>query len=354
MTFFLLLIFLSNRLVQYLGYAAVGKLPANILMQLMGFEISYLLALLLPLGLYLGIIVAYGRLYADSELRVLHACGLSLGKLISLTSLLAFFVTLIVLILTLWVNPWIAAEKEKLIAHSLSLDNVLNNLLPGRFQVSSDGKRVLYVEHIDRKRGQAKNIFIADQGKQSADDNSSAWTVVSATSGTQTKDPITQDRFMVANDGYRYEGMPGQNDFKIIHFKKYAVRIPSMVVTTNRPSQDTITTAELWKDYQNPEKAAEFQWRMSIPISVLLLGLLAIPLSKIKPRHGRYSQVVPALLIYVVYINMLFVARTWVEQKYIPISLGIWGVHLIVLFFILLFVFIQSGRKIKKFVRRSV
>lgn len=352
MTFFLLLVFLSNRFIQYLSYAASGKLPTNILLQLMGFEVSYLLALLLPLGLYLGIIMAYGRLYAESELRVLHACGLSLRQLISITGVLIFIIASFVLILTLWINPWIFAEKEKLIAKSLSLDNVLNNLMPGRFQVSNDGKRVLYVQQIDKNRGQAKNLFLADQGKESSDDNTSGWTVVSAAFGTQVTDVATRDRFMVAMEGNRYEGMPGQNDFKIIHFKKYAVRIPSIVETTQKhPTQETLTTKTLWQNYNLPEKAAELQWRISIPISVILLGILAVPLSKIKPRYGRYSQLLPALLIYVIYINLLFISRNWVEQKILPIPLGMWSVHLLVLGCVLIFIYFQSGLRFKNWKR---
>ena len=346
-TFIILLIFLSNKLVRYLSYAAVGKVAPNIVLQLMGFEIPYLLALLLPLGLYLAILLAYGRLYADSELRVLHGCGLSVGRLIAITSMLALTITAIVVILTLWVNPWIATQKSKLIAYSLSTDNLLNNLMPGRFQVSPDGRRVFYVERISRNHKQANNIFIADQGKNPGPESYSSWTVVSAANGSHMKDHVTQDRFIVATDGYRYEGVPGQNDFKIIQFKKYAVRMPNTTMVSKRDEQEAISTAALWKNYQKPENASELQWRFSIPISALLLGLLAIPLSQVQPRHGRYSQLAPAILIYIVYMNMLFVARNWVEQKVLPISLGMWWVHGIVLVLVLAFVMIQSGWNIK-------
>lgn len=351
-TFVLLLIFLSNQLVRYLSYAAAGKVATNILFQLMGFEIPYLLALLLPLGLYLGIVLSYGRLYADSELRVLHACGLGIGRLIAMTSVLILCVTAVVTVLTFWVNPWIFAEKDTLIAHSLSTDNILDSLMPGRFQVSSDGRRVLYVEKISHNHKQATNLFIADQGKKFADNYLNTWTIVSAGIGAQTRDPVSHDRFIVAMNGNRYEGIPGQNDFKIIQFKKYAVRMPHAAMMNLHQQQESMPSGALWSHYQDPENAAELQWRISVPLSALILGLLAIPLSQVRPRHGRYSQIFPAILIYIIYVNLLFVARNWVAIKMVPPAFGMWWVHLSVLALAMIFVMNHLGWNFKQWVRR--
>lgn len=352
-TLVLLLVFLSQQLVRYLSYAASGKLGANILFQLMGFEIPYLLALLLPLGLYLGILLAYSRMYADNEMTVLHACGFSINRLVVITSSFTVVLALIVLVLTLWVNPWLAAQKDQLIAQSISTDNILDTLMPGRFQVSSDGRRVLYVERINRSRKQATNIFIADQGKPIEDGNVSSWTVVSAEHGSQMRDPESQDHFVVATDGFRYEGVPGQNDFKIIQFKKYAARMPQPIMTSKRQQEESVATRTLLKNYHDSESAAEVQWRFSMPISVLMLGLLAIPLSHIRPRRGRYSQLLPALLIYIVYVNTLFIARAWVEQKTLPIGLGMWWVHSIVFIIAGLLLLSQAGFSFNARLRRK-
>jgi lipopolysaccharide export system permease protein len=350
LTFVLLLIFLINQLIRYLSYAAAGKVASNIIFEVMGFAIPSLLALLLPLGLYLGIILAYGRLYADSELRVLHACGLGIGRLIAITSGIVFITAGIVLLLTIWVNPWLSEHKDKLIAESLTADNILNTLMPGRFQVSSDGKRVLYVERISHGHKVASNLFLADQGTKN---NLSSLTVVSASTGSQATDPANQDRFIVASDGYRYEGIPGQNDFKIIQFKKYAVRMPQAIALSKRQEQESMSTQFLLNHYQDTANVAEFQWRLSIPLSVLLLGLLAVPLSHVAPRHGRYSQLFPALLIYIVYINMLFVGRNWVEERFVPTFIGMWWIHLIVFALAMVFVMIQSGWSVKRLLGRS-
>jgi lipopolysaccharide export system permease protein len=338
-TFVLLLIFLSHELVRYLGYAASGKWAANILLQLMGFDIPYLLALLLPLGLYLGIILAYGRLYAESEMRVLQACGVGVRKLLWITGTLAGVVSLIVLVLMLWLNPWIANQKGKLIARSISSENVLDTLMPGRFQASPDGKRVVYVEKISRSRADAENLFIAEQTKKQNGD----WVVVSANQGGQQLDPVSKERLIVASDGFRYEGTPGQKEYQIIQFKKYSVFAPRTIVNIKHQEQEAISTASLWKSYENPGHAAELQWRFSIALSAFLLAFIAIPLSQLKPRQSKYAQLLPAVLIYLIYVNLLFVARNWIEQRYLPVSVGMWWVHLIFLMLAGVLIFMQAG-----------
>lgn len=346
-TCILLLIFLSNRLVRFLSYADSGKIAANILFQLIGFEIPYLLSLLLPLGLFLGIILSYGRLYADNELRVLHACGLSLERLLQITSGIGIVITIIVAILMLWINPWLANEKSKLIARSMSAENIFDTVMPGRFQVTSDGRRVIYVEKISHHRKRADNLFIAQQVKNAIPETNSAWTVISAESGEQMVDSDNLDRFIVALNGNRYEGIPGQNDYKVITFKKYAVVIPRTMVALTHHEQEAVPTSTLLKNYADLGNAAELQWRLSIPLSVILLIFLAIPLSYVKPRQGKYSQLLPAILVYIIYVNLLFMARNWIEQKILPVNIGVWSVHFLLFALASVLMMVQTG-----FIRR--
>lgn len=339
-TLILLLILLSNQLVRYLGYAAAGKLAPNLLLRILGFEIPYLLALLLPLGLYLGIILAYGRLYTDNEMSVMQACGMSDKRLLSITSVVTGSVTLLLIVLTLWINPWIATVKRKALTEGMSTENVLANLMPGRFQVTSDGKRVVYVENISREDKTADKLFFADQSK-----TSQQWAIISAEKGYQAIDKNNNQHFLVAESGYRYEGVPGQDDYKIIQFKKYAVKIPDISLgALHHHETESIPTSTLIKHYTDTYNAAELQWRLSIPISAFLLALLAIPLSYVKPRQGRYSTLLPAILLYVLYINLLFVTRNWVEQKSLSVWIGLWGVHFLFFGIVLSVLGLQSTK----------
>ena len=326
-TLILMLIFLSNQLVRFLSYAASGKISPHLVLQLMGFEIPYLLGLLLPLGLFIGIILAFGRLYADSEMPVLNACGVSTKRLIYITSIMAWFIALIVTVLMLWVNPLIAQDK----GIGLAQNNMIDTLRPGRFQVLNEGKDVIYIEKISRNRKIAQNIFVAEEQKPKVNDPSIPWVVVSAAGGYQQKDPVSKNHFIVSTDGVRYEGTPGENAYKVFQFKKYAVRLPFTDITNPREEEEAIPTTKLWHDYSNPMSASELQWRLSIPLSVFVLMLLAVPLSQVKPRQGRFTSLFPAVLLYIVYVNLLFVARNWVELKFVPIFIGIWWVHFVLL-----------------------
>jgi lipopolysaccharide export system permease protein len=342
-TIVLLLIFLSNQLVRYLSYAASGKIPAHLVMQLMGFEIPYLLAFLLPLGLYLGVILAYGRFYADSEMAVMNACGLGLRRIVWVTSLLAVVIAGIVLLLALWINPLIAQQK----AQGLAQNNILDTLRPGRFQVLSDGRRVVYVETISRNRKRAENLFIAEEQKASSDENA-YWIVVSARHGFQEKNPLTKENFIVSTEGYRYEGTPGLNEYKVIQFRKYSLRAP-LPINNVRLEEEAVPTLALWQDYQNPISAAELQWRLSMPLAAFVLMLMAVPFSRIRPRQGRYINLLPAMLIYIIYVNLLFVARNWVEIKMVPVSVGMWWVHLTAIGLALALIFLQQRYQLKPF-----
>jgi lipopolysaccharide export system permease protein len=269
---------------------------------------------------------------------------LGVRRLISITSVLAIAITVIMMVLTFWVNPMVAAQKSK----GLTQDNLLDTLRPGRFQVINGGTRVVYVEQISRDHKRADNLFIAEQRKTPATDATQSWLVVSAEHGFQFMDPITKDNFIVSTNGYRYEGTPGQNEFKVIQFKKYAVLLPVAAAKSSREEEEAIPTNKLWHDtHNNPAAAAELQWRFALPVSVLILALLGIPLSHVRPRTGRYLHLLPAILIYIVYFNLLFITRNWIEQG-VPFSgLGMWAVHGIMFLFAVLLLVSQRYYKLR-------
>lgn len=328
-TFILMLIFLCQQTVRYLSYAASGKIAANILLSLLGFEIPYLLVLLLPLGFYLGMFLVYSRLYADSEMFVLNASGLGERRLFLMVFPLATLVALLVSILAFWVNPWLAGQKDRLIAKGMSEENILKTLTPGRFHVSSDGRRVIYVERVSERHKYVENIFIAEDKKLFRESplNHPNQVIVSAVQGYPFFDKLLKEHFVVATNGFRYEGRPGEMEYKIIQFKKYAVHIPGTVFENERELQEGIPTTRLWKNYHQPSYAAELQWRISLVLAPLVLSLLALPLSQVKPRQGRYVMAIPLILMYSIYINLLFVARHWLEQGILPAFIGMWWVH---------------------------
>lgn len=323
----LLLIFLSNRFVHYLGAAVVGKLPAMVVAQLTILQIPHFLGLLLPLGMYIGILLAYGRLYVDSEMAVLYACGMSRKQLLGYTLIIALAVMLVVAVINLWLSPKVLSDKERLmeIARSAS---IVDTIAPGRFQYAAGGKQIYYVENISRDRTKVNTVFMAQRAKHEnpKDNLVDPWHVMSAETGHINKNEDTGERFVVLKNGYRYHGKPGQKDFRIIKFGSHHIRleIPQPTMGTD---EQAMSTRELWSGASNPRYAAELQWRLSAPLSVLVLALIAVPMSRVKPRKGKYVQLIPATLIYIVYANLMIAGKAWVEEGIVPTYIGLWWVH---------------------------
>ena len=338
----LMLAFLSQQLVRYLNYVAIGKIATSVLLELVSFEIPYLFALLLPLALYLGILLTYGRMHAEQEMAILNMSGFSGRRVLRLTMLLATFIASVVLVLMFWVNPWISLKRQAVMSSDEATLHMIETLMPGRFQVSPDGKHVMYVESLSRDHKRAQNVFIAQQKpvENTADQNE--WMLVIADQGYQSRLKNVPDPFFVTENGYRYEGIPGQNDYKIIKYKTYAIRIPQADARLIHPEYEAMTMSALWEDYANPKRAAEFQWRVSVALSVWVLAFFAVPLSAVRPRKSRYFILLPAILIYIIYFNLLFVTRHWVEQGTLSITLGMWWVHAMMLALATLIIFIRS------------
>ncbi len=321
LTTIILLIFLSNQFVQYLSRSAGGSLPGMVVLKLMMLEIPNLSGLLLPLGLYMAILVAYGRLYAESEMIVLQACGYTQKQLIITTMGLSLIVAIISGVLMVWASPIIARDRQQLIKGG-GVSALIQVIVPQRFTALNQGKRVFYVSEMSRDHTQAEGIFLAQQEK-----NSSFWNIIWAEKGF-TEENKKGSQFVVLKNGHAYKGAPGSADYQVLSFDKYKVRLPQSNNNALKSEISNTPTAELFPfNNKDPEKAAELQWRFSIPLMALTLGLLAIPLSKVEPRRGKLAKMLPAIIIYVIYANMMFVGRDWIIAKEVPTWLGMWWIH---------------------------
>lgn len=330
LTSILLLIFISNQFVQYLSRAAAGSLPGLVILKLLMLEVPNLLGLLLPLGLYMAILVAYGRLYAESEMIVLQACGYTQKQLIISTMILAVITALITGFLMIWASPIIARDRQQLIKGG-GISTLIQVIIPERFKSIDQGKRVFYVSQVTRDHTEAEGIFLAQQENKLNKEGEPIWDIVWADKGFSNEDSKGA-QFIVLGNGREYKGSPGVGDFQTISFKEYKVRLPQANDSAYRNDMSTIPTAQLLPlNNEDPAKAAEMQWRLSVPLMALTLGLLAVPMSKINPRRGKYGKMLPAIIVYVIYANLMFVGRDWIVAKSVPTWIGLWWLHLAVL-----------------------
>ena len=347
-TVVLLLLVTSNQVVHYLTQAAAGVMPLYTVLHIVSLQMPLLLGLLLPLGLYLGILMTYSRLYSDREMIVLFSCGLSKAQLISMTLIFSALLAVIVGVLTLWFQPTMESYKQKILLDAATA-SPLERITPDQFFPLKEGGLVLYAQGLSRDHRRLQDIFVARKSNQTTDASSQAWDIVVANNGHQMIDPTTRDRFLVLEDGARYVGIPGAADFQIVQYKNYGVRIQKNAIpASNRP--DTMRTIDLWKNqHGHPKLHAELQWRLALPISVLILSLLAVSLSQVDPRQGRYGQLLPAFLLYILYVDLLFVSRAWLQRDQISSGMGLWWVHALMLCIALLLLARFMGwRVIKK------
>lgn len=327
-TALLLFIALSNRFAAYLAKAATGELPVTLVFKVVGLYIPELLTYLIPLSFFIAILFAYGRLHAESEMTVLMSCGVSWGYISRLTLMLAAGVMVLTACLSLWWVPKMAVMREQALSEGEAF-GMMQAVVPGRFQTMAEGKLVFYLEDVASKQNLLKGVFIAERPTNINDNLKNGWTLITADQAKIERDATTKDFYLVLKQGYRYQGVPGSANYTIVKFDEYGRAM--------QPAPETQNEVLRMKDSaslfitKNPEETAELQWRLSLPLTVPILALLAIPLARVRPRHGRFAKFLPAIFLYIVYYNLFTVCKRWVAQGMVPGILGVWWIHLLFL-----------------------
>lgn len=320
----LLVIIMSGRFIKYLAQAAQGLLDPGVLFMIMGFRLPGFLQLILPLGLFLGILLAYGRLYLDSEMTVLSATGMSQQRLV----LYSLAPALLVALLVAWLSLGLAPQGVAQVAQILNQQDALtefDTLVPGRFQSMKDGSRVTYTQELSEDRGELAGIFISEKRFSREGDKERGITVLVAESGRQE---IQADgsRYLILKNGYRYDGNPGKADYRAVQYDTYGVLLPKPTVSGEIGEREAVPTGDLIGN-DSPRFQSELQWRLSLPLLVFVVTLLAVPLSRVNPRQGRFLKLLPAILLYMAYLALLIAARGALDKGRIPQALGLWWVH---------------------------
>lgn len=319
-TLVLVLIMLANRFSHYLHFAASGDLPANVVGMMVGLTTIRYLIYLIPVSFLLAVMLSFGRLYRDSEMAALAACGVGLRRLYRPILLFAVVLMALTAYLSLGSSPWAARQAQKVYERA-SQEVKLSLFSPGGFHPLPGDRGVFYAGKRGPDGKTLENVFIRLNDTQQP-------TVIFAQRGVQRTNAQTGGRAFVLLNGYRVEGQPGQPQFRITHFKEHGVRIAPPTFSYESNDRSERPTATLIGS-SDPKDVAELQWRISAPLSVLILAFLAVPLSHINPRQGRYGKVVVGVLLYVIYANLLGVAQTWTADGTVSAALGLWWVHVL-------------------------
>ncbi len=316
-----------SQLIRLLSDAVGGKIAVEGVLALLGFSAINYLPVLLSISLFMSILLTLSRCYRDSEMAVWFCAGIGLTRWIRPVLWYAVPVVSLIALLSLVLSPW-ALKKADEFKNKLENRDDVAAAVPGTFRESKQADRVYFVEKVSTDSNRVGNIFV--QSMQ----NGSLGTMV-ARQGLQETSP-NGDRFLVLLNGTRYEGVPGQLDYRIVEFERYAIRIDSAPAKQEGVLwARTMSTPDLWRS-RTTWHLAELEWRLGLPISAALLALLAIPLSYVNPRAGRSINLVLAIVLYMLYSNMISVTNAWVGQGKLSPGIGLWGIHAVMLAVILL------------------
>lgn len=335
--FLLFLIFITNKFISELTKVAAGKLSLDMACKIILLYTPEIFGLLLPVSLFIATLFVISKLYTDNEIVVLFVSGLNWRFLINTIIIVASIVAIITAILTLWLAPLAAKTREKILVQGETL-GILSAIIPGHFQLFNEDKQVFYVGDIENKgqNSQIQDVFIA-----TADGKEDILVITAKKGEIKHKDGNNDDNFLILKNGHRYAGVTGSADFSVIDFEEYGRQLlPKIQEVPNVHRLQK--TSEIWGS-KNLGENAEWQWRIAMPISVLILAVLAISLAKVSPRQGRFAKFLPAILLYIIYYNAMLFMRRLLSIGEIDSIYGIWSMHILFLVLGLILLFQTSG-----------
>jgi len=323
-------LFMVVSLVKIMAKAAAGSFPVKFIFILLGLQTVEILSLMLPMAFYIGLLITLGRWYQDNEMTVLAACGVGLTQLLRPVLLIAAGFAVVVAALAFFLAP-VASRLMAQIKQDDSSRYEAAAIVPGVFNeiLNIDKLReggVYYVENIG-SGGEMQKVFVATSnlGRQG---------VLVAKTGREVNDTASGDRFLVLDNGVRYDGKPGQDDYRMIVFERYTMRVelpPPVLRYASFHAKPTLQLFDEWRRTDNIElrraASAELHWRLSKPVALLMLALFALVFAYTQPRRGRYASLLVAIIAYFLYSNLLGVADAMLKRGRMPVELGLWWVH---------------------------
>lgn len=328
----LVVIFTGVRFIRYLGDAAHGRLPAEVIFQLLFVVSLGSLGQVLPFAIFTAMLIAFGRLYKDNEMTILSACGVGQRNVIGAMMMPISGVVLLTSVFSFYLNP-LLMEMTYQIKESADSSTQIAGLKPGTFTVYGDGRYTFYVEQLKDDQRALSHIFLQAEGEEGED-------VFVAPEGRRYTD-ATGAEFMELKYGYRYyRGKDAA--YQVYQYETAMIRLPSTENQALTRKQRAMPT-EVLLGSDTPEDVAEMQGRLAGPLSAALLAILGVLFSYTTPRQGRFAKLFAAILLYIAYSNLLAIGQSWIARGVTPGWLGLWWVHGLALMMILGLMLKRSG-----------
>ncbi|MGC9386604.1 MAG: LPS export ABC transporter permease LptF [Hydrogenovibrio sp.] len=313
----LLLITFGTEATKLLAVAVEGRIPSTILFKVLLYKIPPALEVILPLVALLSVMLAVGRLYQDREMVVLQSCGISVGYFQKRVFWFLLPLALLTAWVTLWLTPW-SYQQERLLVAEAQVSSPLAALVPGKFNPLPNGEGVFYTREIS-KQGDLSSVWV----RLKTDEQD-----VLLTAPQGRFEWIDERLALVLLDGHSYEGLEGGETFTVRRFERFEGFLPQLQMRLPSETKFEIDSLTLWASAL-PGDQAQLQWRLVTPLSIVVLGLLGLKMSRTGPREGRFGQMFFALVLYVVYNQLLVTAKESMANETWPIWIGLWPIPLL-------------------------
>ncbi len=336
------LVIFGNQLVSVIKESLEKGIPIADLLPLVGFKMIRDVPLILSLSLFLAIILAISKSYKDSEAIVMNSLGIGDKHLMVFIQPVVIVIVIVILFLTTISVPWSKQQRSMIMDRSEN-SSKFSFIKEGEFQEFKDGDIVFYASKVKNIDGEStqdmEEIFVYTFA-----DNQPIITL--AAQAQKFTDINTKSVYLRLKDGTRYHGFPSEVNKKILNFDQYDLQI----INGEKPQSTNIETKIESKPMldiifsSDTREIAEWQWRLSQPISVLILSIFAILLGKTSPRGGKNLGVLAGVIVFIIYNNALLIAKSSLERGDTLPIIGLWWVHLLVLLIIFVFYAYRHGK----------
>ena len=341
-TFILGLVVFGNQFVLMVQESIERGIPIQELMPLVSFNMIRDVPLILTLSLFLAIVITISRLYKNSEAIVMNSLGLGDKHFIVFIQPLVIASFLIIFFLTIYAVPW-AKQQKNIMEEETRNASEFSFITEGKFEQFKQGEIVFYTSEsktLDTVGAQnMEDIFIyaSDNGKP---------VIVLASEAIKYIDPQSNSIYLRLKDGVRYQGIPSNKNKNILNFDLYDLEIvsgelqKSVAIYSNIEGKSTL---ELLKQ-RGLLANAELQWRISQPITVLILSVIGVFLGKASPRSGKGINLLIGVVVFIIYYNSLLAVKSAIEHGQIDSIFGLWIVHFLVILLLILFYKLRQAK----------
>jgi len=316
----LIAIFASYDAASYLADAVSGLLPSSFILLFLALKTGIALEVLLPTTLYVAVVVSLGRMYRDCEMIALESCGVGMRHVFKPVFYFSFVVAVVVAVISLYVRPWSYEKIYRLKAQARSNFDI-SQMKGGQFYEIEYANLVIFAEKVKPSKNRGEQVFVSIQDEEKQK-------VIFAQRAYQRTVELSGKQLLLLINGHMYEFTPDGQESKITEFQKASYIISPKNDLAQRYRRKAASTQHLASS-DSLEDIAEFQWRLSTPLSAVLLGLLGALLSHTSPRQGKYAKVMLAVVVFAVYYNISVVAKNWVEKGAVAPFPGIWWVQVL-------------------------